>query len=214
MTLFAFSCIPTQYKSMLGQGNSFVYSGDEGYYYGVGEDREDIPVSSDAELNRLSGATRGVAVLSSSVPTVHMDLPVSVIDDFYVVIHYYNPSAVSKDVTVDVDGIDKQLSFPFCPDKSGCRVAAPDPIKIDLLSVVMSVTLRGNSDFYLVSVGLIASRHYNSEDYISPLPADLNARFISECSANEFGVGPNSTAFCMESARSVSAIFHNGSILA
>ena len=212
MTLFAFSCIPTQYKSMLGQGNSFVYSGDEGYYYGVGEDREDIPVSSDAELNRLSGATRGVAVLSSSVPTVHMDLPVSVIDDFYVVIHYYNPSAVSKDVTVDVDGIDKQLSFPFCPDKSGCRVAAPDPIKIDLLSVVMSVTLRGNSDFYLVSVGLIASRHSNSEDYISPLPADLNARFISECSANEFGVGPNSTAFCMESARSVSAIFHNGSV--
>lgn len=210
--LFYCSCIPTEYRPLSGQGSSFAYAGDEGYYFTADGEREDIPVSSDAELNRLSGATRGAALLTSAHPEMYMDLAVSAVGDFHTIIQYYNPSSLTHSVAVDVDGTDQQLSLPYCPVKSGCRVAAGRATRIDLASVTLSVSLLDGEMLYVLAVALIQSHLYRSRDYTTPVPIDMNARFVSECSANGFGVNANSSTFCTSSAHSLSAYYHNGSV--
>ena len=63
---------------LVNKGGSFVYAGAEGYLFDATGEQVDIPVSSDAELNRLSGSTRGAALLNASHTEVRMDVEVSV----------------------------------------------------------------------------------------------------------------------------------------
>ena len=206
------SCIPTEYALLSVLGGSFVYAGDEGYFFNTAGEREDIPVSSDAELNRLSGSTRGAALLNASHTEVHMDVAVSAVDDFFTVIQYYNPSAVTHRIAVELNGVEFELPLSYCPDKSGCRVASATAAMIDVLSVTISITLHGNDMLYIFSAAIIPSSQYNHRDYTRPFAVDLNARFVSECAADEFIVDSTGSVFCTGSALSLSAYFHNGSV--
>jgi hypothetical protein len=206
-------CIPTEYSSLSVVGGSFVYAGDEGYFFNAAGERENIPVSSDAELNRLSGSSRGAALLNASHTEMHMDLAVSASDDFYTVIQYHNPGAFTHVITVELDGVQFELPLSYCPDKSGCRVTSEVMARIDISSVTISVMLHGNDMLYILSAAIIPRSEYEGREYTRPFAVNLNDKFISECAANEFNIVDSiSSAFCAGSALSLSAFFHNGSL--
>ena len=192
-------------------GVSAIHSliGDDGYFFDSEGNRQNIPVSSNPELNHLAGSSRGPAKLSTEHQDLLVDITLNNPGDYYAVIHYYNPEYSSVYISVDLNGVDWQLNLPFCPDKSGCRVTTTSHSLFDDPKSLF-VHLHESKTLYIYSISLLDTN--KTRDYTTPLPVNLNLRFINECSSNGFLVTSLRSPFCQVSAHSLSAHYHQGSI--
>ena len=112
-------------------------------------------------------------------------------------------------MTLSFDDVSFNVTLPFCPDESGCRVAYPLEINSESTSFTLTIT-SPTKTIYIDSASFIQSGSFDAGDYVSPQPLDVKNRFLAECSANAFA--PTDNAFCTRSVASLSAIYNDGAV--
>ncbi|KAJ8337032.1 hypothetical protein SKAU_G00382520 [Synaphobranchus kaupii] len=103
----------------------------------------------------------------------------------------------------------------FCPRVSGCRdqVIAEHRIALDLPRQELTVTLRvpPGKTLILDYILVVPDESYNPE-LLKEKPLGRSSDFINQCGANSFYIGPRSSQFCRDSARSLVAFYNDGAL--
>ncbi|XP_021120763.1 laminin subunit alpha-3 [Heterocephalus glaber] len=134
--------------------------------------------------------------------------------------HFYQAAHPPFPVHVSVDGGKRWIgSFQaaFCPHVLGCQeeVITQGQVEFDNPNSEVAVTVKVPKDksLVLVRVLVVSAENYNHQIILQKTFLDKSPEFITNCGKNSFYLNPETVSrFCKNSARSLVAFYHNGSL--
>ncbi|XP_010637029.1 laminin subunit alpha-3 isoform X1 [Fukomys damarensis] len=136
--------------------------------------------------------------------------------------HFYQAAHPSFPVRVSVDGRKRwtgSFQASFCPHVLGCQeeVITQGQVESDnpksKMDVTVTVSVPKDKSLVLIRVLLVPAENYNSQVTQYKTFLDQSAEFITSCGENSFYLNPETASrFCRNSARSLVAFYHNGSL--
>ncbi|XP_075389015.1 laminin subunit alpha-3 [Tenrec ecaudatus] len=139
---------------------------------------------------------------------------------YVLVIHFYQPEHPSFPAQVFVEGAQQwsgAFRASFCPHVLGCQHRAvsggEDVLHISEHEVTVTVTVAEEQSFVLVRVLFVPVENYDSQLLLPKNSLDKSSEFINNCGRNSFYIDPQTAStFCKNSARSLVALYHNGTL--
>ncbi|XP_036390362.1 laminin subunit alpha-5 isoform X1 [Megalops cyprinoides] len=157
--------------------------------------------------------------LSPSQNAVMYSTRVQTLGRYVFILHYHQPLHPTFAVQVFLNGGRIWQGFAnatFCPHGYGCRslLISENQIILDVTDneVVLTVRVPDGKTLWLDYVLVVPEGSYSSS-YLTEEPLDKSYDFISNCGQNSFYINPvSASAFCRNSAVSLSAFFNNGAL--